>query len=152
MERGAEKKVAARWRLFEPECDERRRRLWAAAEARTHGSGGVALVARATGISQETIRRGLAELDSDERLEPGRVRRPGGGRKPISETDPRALEDLERLVDPATRGDPESPLRWTTKSTRHLARELTAMGTAISHTAVAAILRATGYSLQGTRK
>src|SRR5438128_4358899 len=116
LARVAEAKVAERWRLFGPECDERRRRMWAASEARVHGPGGVSLVARATGISEDTIRRGLDELQSGERVETGRVRRPGGGRRPVVETDPEVMEDLERLVDPATRGDPESPLRWTSKS------------------------------------
>jgi hypothetical protein len=152
LARSAEAKVAARWRLFAPECDERRRRLWAAAEARTHGFGGVALVARATGIAQETIRRGLAELDADERLEPGRVRRPGGGRKPIKETDPGVVEDLERLVDPATRGDPDSPLRWTSKSLPKLAGALVGMGHQISADTVGALLRLLGYRLQANRK
>ncbi len=80
------------------------------------------------------------------------MRQPGGGRKKAELTNPELLENLDSLIAPETRGDPESPLRWTTKSTRHLARELTAMGTAISHSAVAAILRSGGYSLQGTRK
>jgi hypothetical protein len=152
LARGTEEKVAARWRLFAPECDERRRRLWAATEARTHGSGGIALVARATGIAQETIRRGLAELDSDERLEPGRVRRPGGGRRPITETDPDVVEDLERLVDPATRGDPDSPLRWTSKSLPRLRRALVGIGHQISADTVAALLKMRGYRLQANRK
>jgi Rhodopirellula transposase DDE domain len=148
----AEQRVAARWRLFAAECDERRRRLWAAAEARTHGPGGVALVARATAISQETIRRGLAELDSDERLAPGRIRRPGGGRKPISETDPAVVEALERLVDPATRGDPDSPLRWTSKSLPKLRGALVRMGHQISADTVGELLRMLGYRLQANRK
>ena len=80
------------------------------------------------------------------------MRQPGGGRKKAELTNPELLENLDSLIAPETRGDPESPLRWTTKSTRHLARERTAMGTAISHSAVAAILRSSGYSLQGTRK
>jgi transposase len=91
-------------------------------------------------------------LDGDDQVGSHRVRQPGGGRKKAELTNPELLENLDSLIAPETRGDPESPLRWTTKSTRHLARELTAMGTAISHSAVAAILRSSGYSLQGTRK
>src|SRR5687767_2817121 len=96
--------------------DERSRRRWAAAEARSAGRGGIAAVVRATDISESTVRRGLEELDAQERPEAGRVRRPGGGRVPILEREPGLAEDLERLVDPVTRGDPESPLRWTSKS------------------------------------
>src|ERR1022692_2706 len=81
-------KVAERWRLFGPECDERRRRLWAASEAKAHGPGGGALLAGVTGLSEETVRRGLSELESDERLDAGQVRRPGGGRRPLVEGDP----------------------------------------------------------------
>ena len=115
LDRVAEAKVAERWRLFGAECDERRRRLWAASEAKTHGPGGVALLARVTGLSEETVRRGLVEVESGERLERGQVRRSGGGRRRVIETDPSVVEDLDRLIDPATRGDPESPLRWTSK-------------------------------------
>ena len=116
LDRVAEAKIAERWRLFGPECDERRRRLWAASEAKTHGPSGVALLARVTGLSEETVRRGLAEVESGERVERGQVRRSGGGRRPVDETDPSMVEDLDRLIDPATPGDPESPLRWTSKS------------------------------------
>jgi hypothetical protein len=91
-------------------------------------------------------------LEGNDQVGSHRVRQPGGGRKKAELTNPELLENLDSLIAPETRGDPESPLRWTTKSTRHLARELTAMGTAISHSAVAAILRSSGYSLQGTRK
>ncbi|MGH2805186.1 MAG: ISAzo13 family transposase, partial [Thermoleophilaceae bacterium] len=101
-----------------PELDERRRRLWAAAEARSCGRGGIAAVARATGVSESTIRRGLSDLDRGERLEAGRVRRPGGGRRSLRESDPSLVSDLERLVEDDSRGDPELPLRWTSKSVR----------------------------------
>ena len=107
---------------------------------------------RATGASRGTIRRGLTELDEEPSTQPNRVRASGGGRKKAEVADPELLDRLDSLIEPGTRGDPESPLRWTTKSTRHLARELTAMGHTISHSVVAKILRATGYSLQGTRK
>ena len=115
LDRAAEAKIAERWQLFGPECDERRRRLWAASEAKAHGPGGVALVARVTELSEETVRRGIAELEAEERLEPGQVRRSGGGRRPVVEVDPSVVEDLDRLIDPDSRGDPQSPLRWTSK-------------------------------------
>jgi hypothetical protein len=117
LDRVAEAKIAERWRLFGPECDERRRRVWAASEAKTHGPGGVALVAGVTGLAEETIRRGLGELEGGERLEGGEVRRAGGGRRPVVEVDPSVVKDLDRLIDPVTRGDPESPLWWTSNRT-----------------------------------
>ena len=135
-----------------PRLNERDRRLALATEAKSWGRGGISAVYRAAGASRSTIRRGITELDGDDHVDSHRVRQPGGGRKKAELTNPELLENLDSLIAPETRGDPESPLRWTTKSTRHLARELTAMGTAISHSAVAAILRSSGYSLQGTRK
>ncbi|MBA3420864.1 MAG: ISAzo13 family transposase [Thermoleophilaceae bacterium] len=133
------------------ELDERRRRLWAAAEARSHGRGGLAAVVRATGMAENTVRAGLRELEG-ETLEPGRVRRRGGGRKPLSETDPSLVEDLERLVDPDSRGDPQQPLRWTAKSVRKLAEALRGAGHQVSHETVARLLRSLGYSLQANQK
>ena len=103
-----------------PELNERQRRLWAASEARTAGRGGITATARATGIAIDTIRKGIGELESGERLEAGRVRRPGGGRKSLLERDPTILDDIERLVDVDSRGDPESLLRWTAKSVRQI--------------------------------
>ena len=147
-----EARIAERWRLFGPECDERRRRLWAAAEARAHGQGGIAIVVRATGISEDTVRRGLAELEAGERLEPGQVRRSGGGRRPLSEQDRTLVGDLERMVGPATRGDPESLLRWTSKSLAHLAGALGELGHRVSDRAVGKLLRGLGYRLQANRK
>jgi Rhodopirellula transposase DDE domain len=144
--------IVERWRLLEPELDERRRRLWAAAEASAYGPGGVGALARVTGLAQETVRRGLAELDAGERLEPGRVRRAGGGRRPLSDDDPTLVEDLERLVGPATRGDPESLLRWTSKSLAHLAGALGETGHRVSDRTVAKLLRALGFRLQANRK
>ena len=144
--------IGERYRALAGELDERRRRLWAAAEARAAGYGGIAAVARATGIAENTIRFGLRELACGETLERGRVRRPGGGRKPITETDPTLVEDLERLVDADSRGDPELPLRWTAKSVRRLAEGLRELGHQVSHETVARLLRSLGYSLQANAK
>ena len=144
--------IGERYRALAGELDERRRRLWAAAEARSHGRGGIAAVARATGIAENTVRAGLRELASQERLEAGRVRRPGGGRRPLSETDPTLVEDLERLVDGDSRGDPQVPLRWTAKSVRRLAVGLRELGHRVSHETVARLLRGLGYSLQANAK
>lgn len=132
------------------ECD---RRLAMAAEAKSWGRGGISAVQRATSASRSTIRRGLVELAEGRRQEDsGRIRASGGGRKSAEAVDPGLLDALDSLISPETRGDPESPLRWTTKSTRHLADALTVMGHRVSHSVVAKILRSLGYSLQGTRK
>jgi transposase len=147
-----EESIGERFRALAGELNERQRRLWAAAEARACGYGGIAAVARATGISEGTIRRGLAELESGRRPEPGRVRRPGGGRRPLIETDPTLLADLERLLEADTRGDPESPLRWTAKSVRQLAAALRELGHRVHFASVAKLLRQLGYSLQANRK
>ena len=144
--------IGERYRALAGELDERRRRLWAAAEAKAAGRGGIAAVARASGMDEETIRRGVRELESGERLEPGRVRRPGGGRKPLTQTDPTLVADLEALVDPEARGDPCRPLRWTAKSVRNLADALGQMGHRIHFTSVAKLLRHLGYSLQANSK
>ncbi len=142
-------KFAALW----PALNERGRRLAAAAEARALGYGGVARVARASGVSARTIWRGLRELKKPgHRLEASKVRRPGGGRKHLLATEPRLATDLESLVEPGTRGDPESPLRWTCKSLRVLAKQLQAMGHAISYPTVGVLLRQVGYSLQANQK
>src|ERR1700756_2978344 len=152
LDRVAEGKIAEGWRLFGPECDERRRRLWAGSEAKTHGPGGVALLARVTGLSDETIRRGLVELEAGERLEAGQVRRAGGGRRPVVEGDPEIVEDLDRLIDPATRGDPESPLRWTSKSLGKLREALVGMGHEISESTLGKLLKGQGFRLQANQK
>ena len=144
--------IGERFRALAGELDERRRRLWAAAEARSVGRGGIAAVARASGISEETIRRGVRELERGEHLAPGRVRRPGGGRKRLTHTDPTLLADLEGLVDPEGRGDPERPLRWTAKSVRTLADGLRALGHTVSFRTVARLLHELGYSLQANVK
>jgi Rhodopirellula transposase DDE domain len=137
---------------LEPVLTERSRRLWAATEARALGRGGIALVERATGVSRSTISRGMGELEFGALLEAGRTRRPGGGRKRATEKDGKLLIDLEALVEPTASGDPMGPLRWTSKSVRHLSRELQAMGHDVSHTLVAEILHECGYSLQANRK
>lgn len=144
--------IGERYRALADELDERRRRLWAAAEARVAGRGGIAAVVRATGMAENTIRRGLQELEAGERLDAGQVRRPGGGRKALTTVDPALLPELERLVDADSRGDPESPLRWTTKSVRRVRDELQGRGHSISHETVARLLRDLGYSLQANRK
>jgi len=144
--------IGERFQLLAGELDERGLRVWAAAEATSLGWGGTAAVARATGIAASTIRRGRAELASGESPGAGRVRRPGAGRKPLTETDLTLLEDLERLVDGESRGDPERPLRWTAKSLRNLAAELRAQGHLISDRSVAPLLRQLGYSLQANAK
>jgi hypothetical protein len=141
-------KLASVWPLL----DERTRRLMAATEARSLGYGGISEVSRACGLSRKAIGRGIEEIEAGRAPSPGRIRQPGAGRKSITAADPRLLEALDRLLDPSTRGDPESPLRWTCKSTRTLAEQLTRQRHAISHTKVAQLLGAQGYSLQGNRK
>jgi hypothetical protein len=135
-----------------PVMTERSRRIWAATEAQALGRGGISAVSRATGIDRNTIAKGLKELGSPETLAPERVRRAGGGRKRTSVIDPTLVGDLERLIDPQTRGDPASPLRWTCKSVRKLADELKRKGHQVSHKLVAALLHEMGYSLQANRK
>jgi hypothetical protein len=135
--------------------DERGRRRWCAAEARSHGRGGIAAVARVTGISRRTIDRALVELDREPEegvLPAGRVRRPGAGRKSLVESDPTVVEDLERLVDPATLGDPERPLRWTSKSASNLAAGLRELGHDLVDRSVLRLLRGAGYTLQANVK
>ena len=148
--RGGEGRGA--WRYFGPKCDERRRRLWAASEAKTHGSGGVALLARMTGLAVETIRRGLVELESGARLERGAVRRAGGGRRAVVDSDPEVIRDLDGLVDPVTRGGPESPLRWISKSLGKLREALVGMGHEISEWTLRTLLEGQGFRLQANQK
>jgi len=145
--------IKLRYEAVRPVLDERGRRRFAAAEALTAGWGGIAAVSRATGIARSTIGYGLRELRGkapDSTL--GGVRRKGAGRKPLTQTDPTLLSDLEKLVDPATRGDPMSPLKWTSKSLRNLAAGLGAMGHRVGHDVVGMLLKQLGYSLQGNRK
>ncbi len=132
--------------------DERARRLVAASEALALGWGGISATARATGLSRDAIRRGIAELQGAPAAAPGRIRRPGGGRKKTVDLDPSLPRDLAALVEPTTRGDPESPLRWTCKSLRKLAAELREQGHRVSQQLVAELLQAAGYSLQANRK
>jgi DDE family transposase len=144
--------LAAKFERLFPHLNERQRRLSAGAEAAALGFGGLSAVARASGLSVPTVRKGAAELAAGPQLAPQRSRRPGGGRKRAEVADPELAAALESLVDPATRGDPESPLRWTTKSTRRLARTLSEMGHRVSHVVVGELLRALGYSLQANAK
>jgi hypothetical protein len=135
-----------------PVLTERSRRLWAATEARALGRGGIERVKEATGLARSTIERGIWEIESDNTLGSERARRPGGGRKRATEKDTTLSADLDALVEPTASGDPDSPLRWTAKSVRRLAEELQAQGHEISHTLVAELLQASGYSLQANRK
>ncbi len=134
------------------DLDERGRRRWAAVEARALGRGGIAAVARATGLSDRTIRTGLKELDDPNALASNRQRRPGGGRKPHAVTQPGLPEALDRLIEPGARGSPTNPLRWTIKSTYRLAQALRAQGFEVGATSVRRLLSAMGYSLQSNRK
>ena len=145
--------VAQRFRELEPFLDERLRRVVAAAEARVIGYGGVTAVAKATGVSRRAIHEGLKELKAPRRAAPpGRVRKPGGGRKTVVERDSTLVGDLERLVAPSTAGDPMRALRWTSKSLAHLATELGKQGHEVSPPTVSSILLGMGYRLQANRK
>jgi transposase len=132
--------------------NERQRRALAAAEARTFGYGGIAAAARACGLAENTVRKGLRELESGEQLAPGRVRAAGAGRKAAQNSDPELLDELRRLVRDDTRGDPERVLSWTAKSVRNLADELTGRGHPVGFRTVPKLLRGLGYSLQSARK
>jgi transposase len=134
------------------DLDERARRRWGAVEARSLGWGGIEAVAAATGMSDRTIRTGMKELDDRESLPPWQQRHPGGGRKRREFEQPQLVESLERLVDSGTRGDPMSPLRWSCRSTRTLAEELSRQGFSVSANTVGRLLRECGYSLQANRK
>jgi hypothetical protein len=146
------REIRRKYRSLLSVLDERQRRLWAAVESRSLGRGGLAAVVRATGMAKTTVLRGLQDLESGPALISDRVRRPGAGRKRATVVDPGLVAAMKNLVEPVTRGDPESPLLWTCKSTRRLATELAATGHPISHTAVADLLWEQGYSLQGNRK
>jgi hypothetical protein len=152
--------IEQRWELMRERLDERQRRTYAAVEAKVIGRGGVSRVAAATGLARGTIMAGMQELEgkTNEFLAgatpapAGAVRRSGGGRKPLTHKDPTLVADLLALVDPGTRGDPESPLRWSCKSLRVLAEELNAQGHTVSHVVVGELLKAQGFSLQGNAK
>ena len=147
-----ESAIRLRFEALAPVLDERGRRRFAAAEATSAGHGGVSAVMRSTGIARSTIGRGVAELRAGEAPDAERVRRPGGGRKPASETDASLLDDLRRLVEPDTRGDPQSPLLWTCKSLRKLSQSLRDMGHTIGRTLVGELLHKLDYRLQANRK
>jgi transposase len=148
--------IELKYSALSPVLDERQRRQWAAAEALAYGWGGVTAVCEATGMSQDTVRKGITELAARE-VDPEapidtRLREPGAGPKRLIDKDPELLDRLKQMVDPATRGDPESPLRWTCKSTERLAAELTDSGHRVSARTVAHLLKEEGFSLQGNRK
>jgi hypothetical protein len=145
--------IRSKFQALAQELDERTRRRWAAAEARSLGRGGISAVAVATGMARNTISAGIRELDAATlNAGPRRVRSPGSGRKRLAEHDPQLQKALGALVEPSTRGDPCSPLRWTCKSTRKLAAELSRPKRPVSHMTVARLLRQAGYSLQANRK
>ncbi|MDR1969532.1 MAG: ISAzo13 family transposase, partial [Burkholderiaceae bacterium] len=150
--------IAAKYRALSGRLDEATLRLWAAAEARSLGHGGISTVARAVGVSRTTIHAGLAEIDAAASQVPApapersrRIRAAGGGRKKLTDLDSGLLAALDALVEPASRGDPVSPLRWSCKSTFRLAQELHAMGHAVSQRSVCDLLARLGYSLQSVR-
>jgi len=149
--------LSKKFNFLKDVLNERSRRLWAATEALSIGHGGIKAVAKATGIAESTIRIGKKELKQDIATKPiegpqRRVRRKGGGRRPLTAFDNSLISAIDALVEPTARGDPMSPLRWTCKSTRNLAKELKRQGHDVSHTKVAQLLRTLDYSLQGTRK
>jgi hypothetical protein len=149
-------RIRRKFRQLQGALNERSRRLWAASEALEIGWGGVTAVAEATQMSQSTVRAGIAELKTPRRgktaLSPERIRRAGGGRRLATLNDPQLFPALDSLVEPTSRGDPKSPLRWTIKSSRTLAEELTRQAHPVSHGTVASLLDHAGYSLQGNRK
>jgi Rhodopirellula transposase DDE domain len=144
--------IRDRFTTLSPHLNERERRLFAATEAAAAGYGGIAAVSAATGIAVSTIGRGLKDLAEASGLVPGRVRRAGGGRKPLVASNPGLMRELMGLVEPGERGDPMSPLRWTCKSLRQLAAELVARGHQVSRTVVGELLKAQKFSLQANRK
>ena len=157
--KASEEAIRKKYEWLSGNMNERMRRWWAAAEAKSFGRGGITLVARATGLSRTTITAGVRELEPSPTAigpfplpDPQRSRCPGGGRHRLDVDDPTLLRDLEALVDPHTCGDPMSPLRWTCKSTRQLAKALQGQGHRVSHQTVASSLRGLGYSLQANRK
>jgi hypothetical protein len=144
--------IGEKYHALASELDERGRRRWAAVEARSLGWGGITAVAQATGLSDRTIRNGIQELDQPDTVPPGRQRRVGAGRKPREVEAPGLLRALERLLEPTSRGDPQSPLKWTCKSTRTLARELRRQTFCVGSTKVGQLLKTLGYTLQSNRK
>ena len=153
-----ESTIRERYQILEWALDERLRRLYAAAEAKVLGHGGISIVQKATGVARGSIKQGLKELSPSQRMEASeddsirRIRRKGGGRKLSVTDDNELLAALESLIEPVTRGDPESPLRWTCKSLRRLESELRTQGYIVSHASIGNLLKKLGYSLQGNRK
>lgn len=155
MYKDTEITIQEKYRSLKPVLDEQSRRLWAATEAKSLGHGGISIVSRVTGLSRTTIHQGMKNLSDPAYHSPKgirRIRSSGGGRKPITKIDPTVLTDIEHLVEPSTRGDPESPLRWTCKSVRQLAAALQEQGHAIERQKVAHLLAELGYSLQANNK
>src|SRR4030042_1926786 len=146
------KALSRKFAAILPLLDERARRLVAANEARSLGYGGVSQICRASGLSRKAISKGIRELADGVCLPAGRIRRAGAGRKRITVRDPHLLNAIAHLIEPETRGDPESPLRWTCKSTRVLAKQLSKGGHPVSHVKIAQLLHDQGYSLQTNRK
>jgi transposase len=144
--------VRQRFSDLERVLDEKSRRLLVAAESKALGRGGISAVAKVTGVSRQVIRQGVRELGQSSTHPAGRIRRPGGGRKKNRQKDPMLVVDLEKLLEPSTRGDPESCLRWTCKSLRKLAEDLARIGHSVSYPVVAEMLHEMGYSLQANRK
>jgi len=149
--------VAEKFSRLQSMMNEKLKRRWAACEAMAIGRGGISVVSRATGISRATIHKGVQEIeegfpDLADEIMGGRIRRPGGGRRRLAEHDAALESDLQKLVEPATRGEPTSPLLWTSKSTRKLAKELQKQGHDITYRTVARMLRELGFSLQANRK
>lgn len=147
-----ENPVKSRYELMKPFLNERTRRIMLGAEALSLGWGGITHVSQATGIHRDTIVAGCKELKEDKQFDTTHIRKKGGGRKKVINNDPLVIIDLEKLIEPATRGDPESPLRWTSKSLRHLTKELNKMGHKLSHSRVADLLHDLDYSLQANKK
>jgi hypothetical protein len=146
-----EQLIHEKYSLMNPDVNERSRRRWSAIEAQALGRGGISAVSRATGITRKTIRAGLLELKSTP-VENTRIRKKGGGRKKLNDKDSTLEDDLNKLVEPTTRGDPESPLRYTIKSTRNLMKELKHLGHVVSYPTVAKLLHKNEYSLQANNK
>ena len=144
--------IKNRYEQISPELTEKTRRHWAAIEAQELGYGGVAAVSRATGMTPETIRRGINEFSQGTQVDTGKQRKSGGGRKSLVEKHPGLLDDLEKLVEPYSSGDPMRPLRWTCKSTYNLSNELKSQGYPVSPTSVRGLLKTLGYSLQSNQK
>lgn len=155
MDERTVKRIREKYKALVPELNERGRRQWAASEARDLGYGGISLVAKATGLSRPTISKGINDIRLPKRereVYQDRIRKMGAGRRRLVENDPDLIRALEELVEPVTRGDPESPLRWTCKSTRKLSEELSKSGHPICPTSVGMLLRSAGYSLQANSK